>query len=211
MSQEHVIVLHGLWMRSVAMLLLARRLRAAGFRVSTLDYLTVAGSWQASTEHLVKRWQRLGPGKVHVVGHSLGGVLAVNAAQQFGKLPGGRIVCLGSPLNGSAVADRMRELPGARWLLGKSADVLHQGLPAWTGERQIGVVAGRKPVGLGKVLGRIQGAHDGTVAVEETRLAGIHAHRIVDSTHTGLVFSREVATLAANYLRHGEFVPAESD
>jgi hypothetical protein len=49
------------------------------------------------------------------------------------------------------------------------------------------------------------------VAVEETRLAGIHAHRIVDSTHTGLVFSREVATLAANYLRSGEFAPVESD
>lgn len=205
MGQEHVIVLHGLWMRSFAMLLLARRLRAAGFRVSTLDYLTVAGSWQATAEHLARRWQRLGPGKVHIVGHSLGGMLAVHAAQQFENLPPGRIVCLGSPLNGSAVADRLQGMPSVNWVLGKSSDVLRRGLPAWKGDRQVGSLAGRRPIGLGKVLGRFPGAHDGTVSVEETRLAGIHAHRVVDSTHTGLVFSREVAALVVNYLRGGQF------
>ena len=38
---EHVILVHGLWMRALAMGALSRRLRAAGYDVSTFDYASV--------------------------------------------------------------------------------------------------------------------------------------------------------------------------
>ena len=41
---DHVILLHGLWMRGFALLLLHRRMMEAGFRVHRFDYMSVAAS-----------------------------------------------------------------------------------------------------------------------------------------------------------------------
>ena len=72
-STDHVIVLHGIWMRGIAMLPLSRRLRAAGFSVDALDYPSVVGSWDDSASRLAEHWRQHGGRRVHVVGHSLGG------------------------------------------------------------------------------------------------------------------------------------------
>jgi pimeloyl-ACP methyl ester carboxylesterase len=208
-SADHVIVLHGIWMRGIAMLPLARRLRMAGFTVDTLDYPSVVGSWADSVTRLANHWREHAGRKVHVVGHSLGGMLALHVASSHDDLPDGRIVCLGSPLNGSAAADRLRRLPGGHWLMGQSAKVLHDGLAPWQGQRPVGVIAGSTPIGLGSVLGVLKAPHDGTVSVEETRLKGIDEHRVVGFTHSGLAFSSDVAAMTVGFLRDGHF-PAQA-
>jgi hypothetical protein len=67
------------------------------------------------------------------------------------------------------------------------------------------MIAGRAPIGLGAVLAHIEGEHDGTVAVEETRLPGLRDHCVVDTSHTGLLFSADVAQSSGRFLRHGSF------
>ena len=52
---EHVILLHGLWMRGFALSLLHHRLMEAGFRVHRFDYLSVAGSEQRILDRLHAR------------------------------------------------------------------------------------------------------------------------------------------------------------
>ena len=89
-SAEHVIVVHGIWMRGIAMLPLARRLRSAGFSVETFDYRSVTGEWNGSLERLRERWRQQSAGRVHVVGHSLGGMLALDLATQDADLPAGQ-------------------------------------------------------------------------------------------------------------------------
>ena len=78
---EHVILLHGLWMRGFALSMLHRRLIEAGFRVHRFDYLSVAATQQRILERLQARMAELAPeaDAVHLVGHSLGGLLALRA------------------------------------------------------------------------------------------------------------------------------------
>lgn len=205
---EHVILLHGLWMRGFALSMLHRRLMEAGFRVHRFDYLSVAATQQRILDRLHARIDGLAAQAeaVHLVGHSLGGLLALRACGDSQTLPRGRIVCLGSPLRGSAAARGVAEWGrGGELLLGHNRELLEQGFERWDGEREVGMIAGCTSLGLGAVLGHLQGENDGTVAVDETRLPGLRDHRVVSSSHTSLLFSPEVARLAAGFLHAGRF------
>src|SRR5690348_16158378 len=100
---EHVILLHGVWMRGLTLFSLARRLRAAGFSVDVFDYASVFGDATLTCERLRQRMRDAEADRVHLVGHSLGGIVALEATRRMRNLPPGHIVCLGPPLNGSSV------------------------------------------------------------------------------------------------------------
>jgi pimeloyl-ACP methyl ester carboxylesterase len=209
---EHVILLHGLWMRGFALAMLHRRLMESGFRVHRFDYLSVAATQQRILDRLQTRMSTLAAeadaDAVHLVGHSLGGLLALRACLDAEALPQGRIVCLGSPLLGSAAARGFANWGrGGEVLLGHNRELLEQGFDRWDGAREVGMIAGRMPLGLGAVLGHFEGEHDGTVAVDETRLPGLTDHCVVEANHTGLLFSVDVAQRVARFLRHGQFAP----
>jgi pimeloyl-ACP methyl ester carboxylesterase len=205
---DRVLLLHGLWMRGFTLTPLARRLGAAGFEVQTFDYASVARGPELAVERLAARIGALGGERVHLVGHSLGGLVALSALRAMPDLAVDRIVCLGSPLSGSVAARGLARWPAGRLLMGQSLDVLSKGLDSWDGRREVGVIAGRSPIGLGALVGTLRAPHDGTVAVDETRLDGIAQHRVVQATHSGLVFSDRVAAHAIAFLRTGVF-PAD--
>lgn len=71
--------------------------------------------------------------------------------------------------------------------------------------REVGMIAGAKGRGLGQVIRKFDGLHDGTVAVWETRIPGLAEHLVVPVSHTGLVFSQVVADHTANFLENGRF------
>ncbi|HVV95718.1 MAG TPA: alpha/beta fold hydrolase [Rhodanobacteraceae bacterium] len=203
---EHVILLHGVWMRGLTLFSLARRLRAAGYSVDVFDYASVFGDANATCERLRTRMREAGADRVHLVGHSLGGVVALEATRRARDLPRGHVVCLGPPLKGSSVARLLAHFPGGRWVLGANHNVLVSGVERWDGSRPVGVVAGRMPFGLGiSLCALLKAPHDGTVSVEETRLAGLSDHCTVDATHTGLLFSSDVVDLTIGFLRNGRF------
>ena len=204
---EHVILLHGVWMRGLTLFALARRLRSAGYTVDVFDYASVFGDSTRTCERLRTRMREVEAERVHLVGHSLGGILALEATRRMRDLPRGHIVCLGPPLKGSSVARLLAHFPGGRWILGSNRNVLVAGVERWDGSRPVGVVAGQMPFGLGVTIGALTAPHDGTVAVEETRLGGLADHCTVDATHTGLLFSSDVAELTVGFLRNGRFAP----
>lgn len=208
-TMERVILLHGIWMRGITLLPLAHRLRAAGYAVETIEYASVFAEMDPAIARLRERMRSASEGTVHLVGHSLGSLVALRAVGGVDGLPPGRVVCIGPPLRGSAVARSLAAMPGGRWLLGRSADVLLDGLDAWPDPRQVGVIAGSLPLGLGAALGALKPPHDGTVSVEETRLDGIADHCIVAASHTGLLFSSEAAARAVDFLREGCFTTPE--
>lgn len=199
-----VLLIHGLWMRGFAMAMLHRRLREEGFRVHQFEYMSVAAPPEHAIERLRKRIRSLGPGTVHIVGHSLGGILALLACRDA-DLPDGRIVCLGSPLNGSAAARGLTNRWGGDMLLGRSKELLEHGLDQWDGPREVGMIAGRQALGLGSLVGAIGTEHDGSVGVDETRLPGLCAHCVLEISHSGMLVSADVARQSAYFLREGRF------
>lgn len=208
---DHIILLHGLWMRGFALGMLHRRLIDGNYRVHRFDYLSVAATEKHILGRLRAQMAEHSPEAVHLVGHSLGGLLALRACLDAADLPPGRIVCLGSPLRGSVVARGFAGWGrGSEALLGHHRELLEQGLEQWNGPREVGMIAGRMPLGLGAVLAHIEGEHDGTVAVAETRLPGLTDHCVVETSHTGLLLSAEVARLVTHFLQHGRFTPLES-
>ena len=49
------------------------------------------------------------------------------------------------------------------------------------------------------------GPSDGTIAVSETRLPGLADHLVLPVTHTGMLFSGEVAAATSTFLQTGRF------
>ena len=193
-------------MRRPALWLLARRLRQRGFAPVLFSYSTLWNSPAKAMERLAMRLYALGPGPVHMVAHSLGGLVAVQTCNQFQRLPPGRIVCLGSPLAGSSAARGLAN-KGLGWIAGRSGPLLRGGLAQLPAGRKVGMVAGVHSMGLGKIFGQVDGPNDGTVAVWETQMPGMAGHVTVASSHSGLVLSSLVANLVGNFLETGHFQP----
>lgn len=202
---EPVILLHGIWMRGFSLASLRSRLEKAGFAPQLFEYASVVHGPEPSVERLIEKVSRLQSPRVHMVGHSLGGIIALQAARRAGALPPGNIVCLGSPLKGSAAARGLSRFPGGAVVMGRSGEILREGLSRWDDTRPVGVIAGRVPMGLGALVGALEAPHDGTVSVAETRLDGIADHVVVPATHSGLAFSAEAADQIVMFLREGRF------
>ena len=200
---ETVVLLHGLWMRRPALWPLAARLREAGFATRLFPYASILGDPRQALPRLARFVAGQGEGAVHLVGHSLGGVLAVALCAEAVALPPGRIVCLGTPLAGSRAAKRLGELRLP--LAGRSRAFLEQGVSLPAG-REVGMIAGTRGMGGGQWITRFDGPHDGSVAVAETRLPGLADHCELPVSHSGLMFSRSAAERVVQFLRHGRFV-----
>jgi hypothetical protein len=67
------------------------------------------------------------------------------------------------------------------------------------------MIAGVRPVGLGRLVGGLEPPHDGTVAVAETRVDGLADHVCLPVTHTGMLIAPGVAAHAARFLLTGGF------
>jgi pimeloyl-ACP methyl ester carboxylesterase len=147
---------------------------------------------------------------LHLVGHSLGGlvILKLFESGEAAQLPPGRIVLLGSPLNGSRAAQNLARLPFGKKIMGKGIreELLSQRQRRWTGQRELGVIAGSLGLGLGRLVGVHGAASDGTILVDETRLSGMSQHLVLKVSHMGLPFSATVARQTGAFLSSGNFV-----
>lgn len=204
-SSRKIVLLHGIWNARTWVEPLALRLRRAGFEVDPFAYSGVFEGPEAAVARLREQLQASGPAAL--VGHSLGGLVALEALRDRPELPVDRVVCLGSPLCGSRAARGVAGHPWAAPALGGSRRLLQDGLPPWQGRARVGMVAGDRPHGLGQLFADLGEGSDGTVALDETRLPGLADHCIVHASHTALVFSAEAAVQVAAFLRRGAFLP----
>lgn len=196
--------MHGIWNPAWWMLPLALRLRRNGLQAHVFGYAGALAGPEAASAALARRIERMGEAPLALVGHSLGGLIALETVRRGVAAPVRRVVCLGSPLLGSMAARALCGWCGGGWMLGRSRRLLLEGVAAWNGEVRVGMVAGRRARGLGRLLAEL-GESDGTVALAETRLPGLADHCVVDASHTGLPASAAAARQVLAFLREGRF------
>lgn len=202
-----VVCVHGLYMTGLDMGLLRLRLRRCGFRTRQFSY----GSWQRDIARQAGRLDRflstIDAATVHLVAHSLGGLLVHRLLVDYPHQRAGRVVTLGTPHCGSAVAERLQHCALGRLILGRTVP---QGLLAarlpWPPERELGVVAGSGGIGIGRLIAALPTPHDGTVTVAETCLPAARDHVTVAASHTGLLYSTAAAREVCQFLRTGRFL-----
>lgn len=199
-----VILTHGLWVPGFAMKPLAARLQRAGFHCHTFSFLGTARPLEDHTERLASFARDIGP--AHFVGHSMGGLVILEALTRHPETAVGRVVLLGTSAKGNFAGRRLaRHAPG-RWLLGKSLPLWHERDARWTRGERLGVIAGTWPIGLGALLGRLEGPNDGVVTVEETTVEGMSERISLPVGHSQMLISARVAAQVAAFLGDGKFL-----
>lgn len=202
---SEIVLVHGLWVGSWALASLSRHLQALKIPVRRINYRTTRGNLTDHAARLHEFALSSDALTQHFVGHSLGGLVILKMLSNFDDLPPGRLVFLGSPLRGSIVARNSRKIPGAQSLFGRIEHAFQEGFPVIPGGREAGMIAGSKPLGLGRLVGGTGGPGDGTVAVAETFAEGLTEHCVLPVTHTGMLYSAEVAKKTADFLETGSF------
>jgi pimeloyl-ACP methyl ester carboxylesterase len=204
--REAVVLVHGIWLTRLSLVPLQQRLRQAGFDVHILSYPSLRSTPAQNAARLRALLGRLAAPVVHVVGHSLGGLVALHLLEERPPPSVGRCVLMGTPANGSAAAHLLARSWLTRKVLGRSTVRGLLGETPRTGDtREVGVIAGSQALGLGRLVRAAREPNDGTVAVSETVLAGARDHITLPVSHTGLLFSRSVAAAVTAFLRTGRF------
>jgi pimeloyl-ACP methyl ester carboxylesterase len=198
---SEVVLVSGLWVPAAAMALIALRLARSGYTTRTFAY-----RGRAPLEANVERLARFVDGRTaHFIGHSLGGVLVYDMLARHREIAAGRIVLLGAPVRGCHAGRRLATGWLGRWLLGACAPRWDRREARWQRPEPLGVIAGTRPLGLGRALGRLPGENDGVVCVHETAIEGMSDCALVREAHSMLAVSARVSALVEQFLRSGRF------
>jgi alpha-beta hydrolase superfamily lysophospholipase len=213
-AKEQVVLLHGLGESPLNMVALEAALRLSGYAVANIAYPSTSGSTAAIADaHVRPLLHRFSDaGRMHIVTHSMGGVVIRYILQS--DVPGnlGRVVMLAPGHHGSALLELYRRHPLYRLTMGPAGQEtgladhcfacgLPDRLPAETG-----VIAGT--LSLDPLAPFVLGwPNDGRLDAASTRLAGAQL-ALAPSTHDAITFDPLAILQTVTFLRRGRFLGA---
>ena len=138
---------------------LARR----GYATYTFAYRSFAHSLDEHARRLAARLVALREPRIHLVGHSLGGLVILRCLRDHGEARIGRIVLIGTPVRACMAGRNLENMIALRRLLGSSRDIWRALPEVFRPRAELGVIAGSRPWGLGRMLMRLPGINVGVI------------------------------------------------
>ncbi len=206
--EKTIILAHGLSRSPRAMRHIGKYAKLAGYQVAYFGYQSRHG---LISEHVKSLRQMIeahsASGPVHVVTHSLGGIVLRHYLSRYGAMSIDRMVMIAPPHKGSEVIDRYRNNAIFRWWHGPVVDELgtSHAHPAVDHSHiaHIGIIAGNRSQ---PILGRcFSSENDGKVSVESARLEGVSNFVVLPFTHTNMLWKEETAEYTLQFLASGKF------
>ncbi len=212
-AKECVVLLHGLARSHHSMDQIEEALLAYEYDVWSESYASREKSVQWLAEDTVSKGVAYclenQASQIHLVSHSLGGLLIRVYLQEHSIPNQGRIVMLAPPNHGSEVADVLMDNKLYEWTMGPAGQELGTGADGIANQLdpipgEIGIIAGNStsdpwfsPL--------IPGPDDGKVSVESARLDEMKEFWVTDVGHTFIMRNDRVIEQIVNFLRDGEF------
>ena len=196
-NDELVILVHGLAAHRLVMGRLAWSLRDLYARVVNWGYSSLWSPIERHGRALAGMLERLDSegkhSRIHLVTHSMGGIVARLALAEYLPRNFGRFVMIAPPNRGSHLAARLAPF------LGRVCPPLVQ-----LGNHEASFVCSL-PLPQVTDLGIIAAKTDFLVRHPNTRLGCERDHIILPGLHSSLLWRRETAEQVRHFLEHGEF------
>ncbi len=204
---EPIVLVHGLWVGGWALAILAARLRRCGYATRVFPYSSMGTGLSDNAAALARFAASLATPLVHFVGHSMGGLVILKMLAANPELRRGRTVLLGCPYGGSRSAETLARTAAGRLILGHSLmDWLRGPRPEpEPGNHELGVLAGCRNIGLGRLVARLPDPNDGVVMETETRVPGMADFIRLRVSHTEMLWSRKVARQVFTFVQSSHF------
>ncbi len=206
-SRQVTVLVPGLWTPAFLLLPLLKKLSRHGHRVHRFP-LSARRYTPAENARRLALWlDSIDADVVHLVGHSLGGVVLLHLFEQGYSHRGDDRACvilLACPAQGSRLARQLVNGKCARlwrFLLGRSIERgLLGDVPAWDSAVCLRVVAGTRQAGIASVIFPQPGIGDGVVGLEEARVDGYQDLQQMPVSHAGFLFSDKISRLLLAHL-----------
>lgn len=203
---ETVILIHGLWMRGVVMLAHQRWLCDEGFAAQRFSYHSWRDGLADNARSLASVVEKAPGDLVHLVAHSLGGLVVLKRLAQDHDPRIARVVLMGTPYAGCHCGVTLAAAPLLSGVVGRSfEDWFGEPRPELPSGIEIGVIAGTRRISFGRLIPGLARPNDGLIAVDETRLPSAADSIALPVSHSGMLLSRACARQIASFLRTGKF------
>ncbi len=211
MSNEYVVLLHGLARSSNSMHKLGRYFSEQGYKVLNIKY--------PSRKHQIPELAKIvrkevtsktsDAEKIHFITHSLGGII-LRYIQEDDPLPNlARVIMLSPPNQGSEVVDVLGDMwafscingPAGKQL-GTDKDGICQKLGKV--DFELGVITGDRSINWINSL-MIPGKDDGKVSIESAKVDGMQDFLVIHVSHPFIMKKKKVMTQCLYFLDEGKF------
>jgi triacylglycerol lipase len=210
---DDVLLVHGLrWWSLGGLDGFARRLHAAGYRVIQVEYPSrEIGCKEIIHRHVATaiREHHHGDRPLHIIAHSMGAPLVHCLLQEERPRMLGRVVFIGTPHAGTAIADITQRGDLAKKIAGPAASMLNTGAGALHTRLEaprfhLGIIMGDRS-SYPFLSPFIPGDDDGAVPVAGGRIAGARDFLVMHEGHMDLIRSAETLRQIRHFIEHGVF------
>lgn len=209
--KEGVILLHGFARSKTAMWRLAGRLEDAGYSVHRIGYDSLTQDIDAIKKEVffkINSYMKNRSNRVHFVGHSFGGLLIRSYLGENKVKNIGNVVLMGSPSKGTPAVDYLKD----KWYFkyaGPSIMTMSSRGSAFLSslkepDYNLGIIAGVSESSSNESI--LNGKNDGIVPIESTKVSGMKDFIIIETSHTMMRYSEDVAEQTIYFLRNGVFL-----